>query len=53
MASTPDGIGCENLGFAPEDALGMENTEADNDEAENPVIFLCLTLKESLTSDYF
>ena len=36
MASTPDGIGCENLGFAPEDALGMENTEADNDEAENP-----------------
>ena len=39
MASTPDGIGCENLGFAPEDALGMENTEADNDEAENPVIF--------------
>ncbi|MED5230173.1 MAG: protein translocase subunit SecD [Actinomycetota bacterium] len=39
MASTPDGIGCENLGFAPEDALGMENTVADDDEAENPVIF--------------
>ena len=25
MASTPDGIGAKNLGFAPEDALGMKH----------------------------
>ncbi|MBB33485.1 MAG: protein translocase subunit SecD [Acidimicrobiaceae bacterium] len=36
--ATPDGIGCENLGFTQNDALGMPNTNADDDIAENPVI---------------
>ncbi|HJM28900.1 MAG: protein translocase subunit SecD [Acidimicrobiales bacterium] len=37
-AATPIGIGCENLGFTQNDALGMPNTVADDDIAENPVI---------------
>ena len=38
MTSTPEGIGCENLGFTPEEALGMQSSDTEDDEAEDPVI---------------
>tara|TARA_B100000953_G_scaffold290006_1_gene274615 strand:+ start:629 stop:2242 length:1614 start_codon:yes stop_codon:yes gene_type:complete len=36
--STPDGIGCENLGFTLTDALSMSTTLPEEDDAEMPVI---------------
>ena len=38
--STPEGIGCENLGFALADALAMPTTLPEEDDAELPVILL-------------
>ena len=38
--STPEGIGCENLGFTLADALAMPTTLPEEDDAELPVILL-------------
>ena len=35
---TPDGVGCENLGFTQTEALEMESTNSDDDIAEEPII---------------
>ena len=37
-AMTPDGVGCENLGFTQTEALEMESTNSDDDIAEEPII---------------
>ncbi len=36
--TVPAGVGCGNLGFTPNEALSMGNTQPDDDDAEKPVI---------------